>query len=650
MAFQQKVLKECTKILLEIENNRSPDNEDLDTDSFCSILEERYNIYKQRKQSKNMQVLARHEFIALCCITAERESNKPFLFEKTKLSFTIMCSNCDTNIEPMVNLKQFEKWATKLYPLATKQNYKRIFLALANDINDDIISDINDDDTRKGSFGKRVRQHISDYKNSNKNNNIREVKERERHDKIIYGGILMNRFCGYVTELYNNFNIEQNECGQVKLSLEQIIQPHERILYHIRGVSDMTGLPPYYGFVILTDYHLIFQGTALTTRTTAIKLNDNKLSIERCKIGGFLKRDTALKIYCDLGTFTWNVVNIKNTRRDELYWSIWTMRQAHKLCQNIQIILNENNKNKNSNELSNKDEELIMKIKRKIIVEAADDVLRQNSLQNLFEKNKYKEKFDCVAFVRYATRSQKKLYVVNISEELNDIEYSQNSNKSMMSSLFGFGSSNIDDEKNNKFIDPDNEIKLQEYKQLKNDFERENKMKKLNVLVDKKREEFELKQFFKYLKILRIEFEPAMFLYRLYKCIVGWKNKGLSLFILVILEIIAYLNLVHYIPAFLLIFNGILLISMKNDMEYTLQCFDNLLIYAGFDPDEFDQEKLAAENYTKLKYGKNINLNELNEQNKKNKKKNKWSIMHKIKVARYKFYYNTFTMGFHQKK
>eukprot|EP01084_Bolivina_argentea_P008350 15651_1 len=164
----------------------------------------------------------------------------------------------------------------------------------------------------------------------------------------------MNIFYGYVNELYNNFNIEQNKCGQIKLSLEQIILPHERILYHIRGVSDMTGLPPYYGFVILTDYHLIFQGTALTTRTTAIKLNDNKLNIERCKIGGFLKRDTALKIYCNLGTFTWNVVNIKNTRRDQLFWSIWTMIKAHELCRNIQIILNENrNKNDNNNNMLN---------------------------------------------------------------------------------------------------------------------------------------------------------------------------------------------------------------------------------------------------------------------------------------------------------
>ena len=44
-----------------------------------------------------------------------------------------------------------------------------------------------------------------------------------------------------------------------KECIERDFSGHERILYHIRGAADMTGLPPYYGFVILTDYHLIFK-------------------------------------------------------------------------------------------------------------------------------------------------------------------------------------------------------------------------------------------------------------------------------------------------------------------------------------------------------------------------------------------------------
>ena len=83
-----------------------------------------------QRQQKEVLLRPWHEFVALSSIAANRRSirAKPFLFENTKLSFTIMCSHCDAASEPTVNLKQFEKWAVKLYPLATAQNYKRFSL------------------------------------------------------------------------------------------------------------------------------------------------------------------------------------------------------------------------------------------------------------------------------------------------------------------------------------------------------------------------------------------------------------------------------------------------------------------------------------------------------------------------------------------
>lgn len=120
-----------------------------------------------------------------------------------------MCSNCDTSQEPIINRLQFEKWATKLYPLATKQNYQRyvcstiyifsiflcvyprtvplthytdhgnfagfkpflhqinrVFLALASDgtnnkqPEENESNSDNDDGSRKGSFG-RLRQRMT---------------------------------------------------------------------------------------------------------------------------------------------------------------------------------------------------------------------------------------------------------------------------------------------------------------------------------------------------------------------------------------------------------------------------------------------------------------------------------------------------------
>merc|ERR1712130_548393 len=128
----------------------------------------------------------------------------------------------------------------------------------------------------------------------------------------------------------------------------------------------------------------------------------------------------------------------------------------------------------------------------------------------------------------------------------------------------------------------------------------------------------------------------------MYKLVIYWKNPGFSALIFIALELLSYLDFVHYLPAVLLICNGILLVSMKNNREYTLQCFDNALFYAGYDSDDFDEEKRAAEKYANQKYGKIRKEKQI--------KKNKWSIMHKIKVARYQFYYNKFSMGFHQKK
>eukprot|EP01084_Bolivina_argentea_P106563 190665_1 len=431
-----------------------------------------------------------------------------------------MCSNCDARQELMINLKQFEKWATKLYPLATKQNCKRIFLALASDSNYDHGDDAREHDTRttddtdrKSSFG-RLRQRVTDaYQNksaSNSTTNLTKLTSKheiQSHDKTVYGGITMLRFCGYVNELITSYQIEQNECQGIKISLESHLRSmSERILYHIRGVSDMTGLPPYYGFVILTDYHLIFQGTALTTRTTCIKLSDAKLEIGRAKIGGFLKRDTALRVCCSSGTFTWNVVNIRSLRRDQLYWSIWTMVRAHELASNVKRILNENDN-------TIRDDALLQKIKRRIIVEAADDVLRQNALQNLMlVQNKSALKFDAVPFVRFATLSEKKQYVLNIRNELNDIEMATKQTSTQqsgitLSSIFTpiTGIINKTDRKEENYMDPLLVMESRKYSKLQSDFERDSKLEKLKKIQGEKREEFDLREFFKYIKILRIE-------------------------------------------------------------------------------------------------------------------------------------------------
>ena len=93
----QKVLKECTKILLEIENDKLDQDKQITNDEFEQILKKRHNAYCQRKQTKNEKALPLHEFVAACAITADQKSDKPFLFQKTKLSFTIMCSNCDAS-------------------------------------------------------------------------------------------------------------------------------------------------------------------------------------------------------------------------------------------------------------------------------------------------------------------------------------------------------------------------------------------------------------------------------------------------------------------------------------------------------------------------------------------------------------------------
>merc|ERR1712228_987461 len=283
-------------------------------------------------------------------------------------------------------------------------------------------------------------------------------------------------------------------------------------------------------------------------------------------------------------------------------------------------------------------DDLLMKIKRRLIVESAEDVLRQNALQNVLEKE---YKFDAVPFVRYATASDKKEYVINLKKEMIAYNvYKQNDSQSVMSSIFG-GIMGQKAETNNltKDLDPDNNIKLKKYNRLKRDVERENKYKKMEEFKSAKHGEFDIRDFIKLFKILRMELEPLMFGYRMFQCIVQWKNPGLSLLIFLIFQLIAYCNYVHYLPAIALIANGILLVSCKQDLEYTLSAAHNALIYAGFDAETFDQEKLAAEQYAaQYKDGGN-----------KNGKK-QWSIMNKIKMARYKFHLNKFSMGFHQKK
>lgn len=243
MAFQQQVLKQCTKILHEIECEKNTENP-IDANQFEVLLNQRYQRYRAQKEAKHKEVLEYHEFIALCSITADRESQIPFLFQYTKLSFTIMCSHCDSRQEPIVNLASFEKCATKLHPLATKQNYKRVFLALASDIDDPNPATTPTESAADSSFsrlGSQLRQRVNDYTQnkppiSTKRSNSREVQNiQQGMNKTIYGGITMQRFCGYVKALQEELTIALRECQ----GMESLLSGHERILYHIRGVSDV---------------------------------------------------------------------------------------------------------------------------------------------------------------------------------------------------------------------------------------------------------------------------------------------------------------------------------------------------------------------------------------------------------------------------
>ena len=310
--------------------------------------------------------------------------------------------------------------------------------------------------------------------------------------------------------------------------------------------------------------------------------------------------------------------------------------KAHELSENVGHILS-----KYGNDSSDTDaqisDDLLLKLRRRIIVDAADDTLRQNALQNALEKE---PKFDAVPFVRYATMEEKRKYVLNLKEELFSIQVNENDQQSVMSSIFGGIIGSKSRTKSTEYIDPESAAKLKKYKRLKKDFEREDKSKKLGEFKTKKHEEFDIRDFFKYLKIIRIELEPLLFGYRMFKCIREWRNPGLSLLVFLVLQLIAYLDYVGYLPAIVFIANGCLLVSCKQNLEYTLSKFEGALIFAGFDPESFDREKVASE-----RYASQYKI----DQNGKKNGKNKMGIMDKIKMARYKFHLVHFEMGFHQK-
>lgn len=181
---------------------------------------------------------------------------------------------------------------------------------------------------------------------------------------------------------------------------------------------------------------------------------------------------------------------------------------------------------------------------------------------------------------------------------------------------------------------------MRKYAALKSDFERENRAKKLEAVTTDERVDFDIMQFLKCLKVLRVEFEPAVYLHRLYKCIIQWKNPGLSMLVIVTLLLVAYFDVVHHIPALLLIANGLLLVSCRRDLEGTLLALDRMLAYAGFDSDDFEQEKLAAEKYANRKYGKIES----------EKGGDGIGLLGRLKAARHQFSMTRFSMGFHQKK
>jgi len=635
MAFQQQVLKQCTKILHEIECEKTEDDP-MDLEQFEELLRRRYDRYRQQKESEQKEVFQFHEFVALCSITADREDPTPFLFKYTKLSFTIMCSHCDSRREPIINLSAFEKWATKLHPLATPRNYKRVFLALASDPNPERNPKSNASPSE--AVGNRLgigvlRQRVTEYAQSSAKVKASESRSiGDEFSRSVYGGITMSRFCGFVEAVGHQLTIGQRECQ----GMESLVTATERILFHIRGVSDMTGLPPYYGFVVLSDRRVVFQGTALTTKTTAIPLDDPQLSVERVKIGGFLKRDTALKVVSAQGTMSWNVVNMKSARRDDLFWSIWTMIKAHELAAQSASILSERNV------VANEERQSILR--RRIIVEAAEDVLRQNALQSLRAKEGTDGVFGALAFVRFATAQQQRDAVVAMEGELRSIEQQMATAQRPKWSLFRGLRGNkqrADTGGSLSAVDPVDALEMRKWTALNIETERENKAKALAEASTAERVEFDAMAFLNHLKVLRVELEPVVFGYHLFRCIVEWRNPALSVLVLLALWAMAYFDAVHHFPALLLIANAVLLVALKRDSEGTLLRLNGALLFAGFDADHFEREKIAAEKHADSKYGK-IDGD----------KKGKWSmdIMRRIKMARRNFEVTRFSMGFHQKK
>lgn len=414
----------------------------------------------------------------------------------------------------------------------------------------------------------------------------------------------MDMFCTYVNELQINFEIEMNECPTIKSTLVNYMSDKERILYYIKGVSDMTSVPPFFGFVVLTDYHLIFHGSALVTRTTSIDLTEVNISIVRTKIGGFFQRDTALKIN---DTWVWNIANINCKRRDELFWNIQTMLNAHELSSMV---------NEENNELKNK-------IKRKIIREASDDILRQNALKSMVMS----EESDAIPYLLYANINQKMEYISEIRNAFKIIE-KEHSSANVLSSLWMTFTDHQLNESKEHNLDPIQELHNIEYEIIGEEIEYRGQ--------ERIYEEFDVKEFYKWIKILRIEFEPLIIGIRFYKSIVQWKNPGLTLVIVILLIFISYMDWIYLIPGTVLICNALLMIAFKCDQPSMVSVIDRALTYAGYNIND-DEEREDIEQYLERKFGEQ-------------KKEERFQIIKKIKIMRRKLAGAKFSLGIHQKK
>lgn len=487
----ESVEKRCLLIIARAEgfpgfdrsNQKSLRHEDMRLGQLKKQLWGRFRKYSHWKLANKKDCMEFRRWLIITAINTDNRSlNGRFLLTYPELTWDIFYSNKPweentTKYGAFVSLPDWKSFAPFIYPLCTEQNVAKVFEKL-----------VESTEAEANSLLPIKRRKTSERKN----------------------GFIKKTLSKYIDNLRR------------LLYMADETHNKERAVLVKWDVKDITGMPSRCGRLILTKNHLVFDNTGLCVTKSRV-YDIRKLSVQKFKIPGIIKRDCGLKLREWKETNLYTETTLSFSGGTNVRDQVWNACNA--LIEIHQWLLNNDVASKQTKKL----------IENRCLRNVCDNIIREEALISLVG----------VTSVSLQEENMRDLIVRVTQEMTTDLERISPNKRDLAFSMKDFFAEESFD------VDPERQTRMQSNtKSYKGEIFAENDSK-LEMMTNS-------------FKLLQLQIAPLFILRDACILILIWEDVGISLTTLIMLILVWWKDCVAYIPSTAFFLNALLLIAMKN--------------------------------------------------------------------------------------